>query len=78
MEQNNNPDLHHLQESMKFAIQIVKVTSCSVSLAIMQSPYTKVHLTQHRKPPRFKGQHIFKTKMISQTVAEISTKKYYV
>ena len=33
----------------------VIVTPCSVSLAIRQSPYTKGYLTQHWKPPRFKG-----------------------
>ena len=33
----------------------IPLTPCSVSLAIRQSPYKKGHLTQHQKPPRFKG-----------------------
>ena len=38
---------------------IVIVTPCSVSLAIRQSPDKTGYLTQHRKPPRFKGKHLF-------------------
>ena len=39
------------------------ITPCSVSLAIRQSPGTKGHLTQHLKPPRFKGQRVFHVKL---------------
>ena len=42
----------------KNSLNIVIVTPCSISLAIRQSPYTKGHLTQYRKPLRFKGWHI--------------------
>ena len=36
-------------------INNVIVTPCPISLAIRQSPSRSGHLTQHRKPPRFKG-----------------------
>ena len=49
-------------KSMQNTSQIINnliVAPCFVSLAIRQSPCTKGHLTQHRKPPRFNGQHAF-------------------
>ena len=37
----------------------VIVTPCSISLAIRHSPRRTGHLTRHRKPPRFKGWHVY-------------------
>ena len=50
----------------------VIVTPCSVSLAIRQSPDKTGYLTQHRKPPRFKGIHLSKHDIVNIILINLS------